>query len=735
MAEIAQISPYIYLATFFFALSAISSDLLFIRISLMGGFLFLVLASLSGQSSDGSFHDIPLANGMIDIPMFVNMVLFFINLTIVLRLISDEQQHGKLTPEEEALFRFFQARSGMTPLQFQHVLQNGEFVEFPPDSNVPKCASTLYLVMEGQVSCKAKFQGDFFSHNFIKRSGEFFDIKLFNIFSLPVGFDNVEFHAKTITKTKCFRWNIHGLVAMREAKSPSLKEYWEYMVLTSMTGAAIRHHLKRDDTLYDSLMIPENKNWLDGAPSRDFIKKTATEAGTWDHWKYQFALMQSSLMQVIPPRGVRQHPRLPYGINPKQAYLELLCKTADAEYDAEEEHDAEAAIPTTIPTSDAAKVGGSSSKSKTNAECGHLGLSVAIVALLMVNYVNGLPMMNTNQKLVIVGLGRVGLEVAKVTMNQLESDDHSIQVVGTVRNLAKSLPASDGIKRIPFESDSVWPELMGSEDNLDVASHVLFAVPLQRETDPAMDQVWNRIQEWWNENPQGKLGILSTTGVYGDHGGGVVTEDSPLLCEDDSNASLYRQLEQQWIDIADHSLHSDSVRLFIFRCAGIYDATRSALHTVYNSGFDVPSDAAEIASSTSVSKTNRVHATDIARAVVNVFFRSDTQFGIGKTGSRVYNLADDEPENRHAVLSYAKELLLTIGSKIPVPTTSNTPTRSSATRQSRRAREQKLVDNTRVKVELLPETLGGLLYPTYKEGLRAILMDPSTPWQKDLGNS
>ncbi|KAL3904061.1 MAG: hypothetical protein SGILL_010212 [Bacillariaceae sp.] len=222
----------------------------------------------------------------------------------------------------------------MTPLQFKHVLKNGEFVEFPANTKIPKTGSTLYLILEGTVECKARFDGDVFGHSFVKRSGEFFDVKLFNLFSLPVGFDNIEFFAKTITPTKCFCWNYRGLIAMRDAKSPELDQYWQYIVLMSLKSSAVIHHLKKTDTLYDSLMIPEHKSWLDGAPSRDFWKP-GIKYGNWQHWKQQFEVMKKAF-SVIPPRGVRQHPCIPEGKNPKQAYIELLCRTAEQEALGEE---------------------------------------------------------------------------------------------------------------------------------------------------------------------------------------------------------------------------------------------------------------------------------------------------------------------------------------------------------------------------------------------------------------
>ena len=100
-----------------------------------------------------------------------------------------------------------------------------------------------------------------------------------------------------------------------------------------------------------------------------------------------------------------------------------------------------------------------------------------------------------------------------------------------LRNLKEPYCESDGIRRILFEPDAVGRELMASKIDQDMATHILFTMPLRQEPHPSMDQVWNQIQKWWDVNPEGKLGILSTTGVYRDHNGALVTEDSPVLCE------------------------------------------------------------------------------------------------------------------------------------------------------------------------------------------------------------
>lgn len=290
----------------------------------MLGSLFLVLSALSGFAQDGSFRDLPLANGVIDIPMFINSMLFLINAIICARLIDDERPKAKLNAEELALFRFFQSRCGVTHLQFRVILQNGSFVELPANMVVPDCDTKLYLVLEGKISCKAKYAKDLFGKNFVKRSGQFFDIKLFNLFNMPIGFDDFEFHAKTQTRCKLFAWPVAGLIAMRESKSPNLHHFWEFMIMRALAGVAILSHLKGNHTLYDSLSVPEHPSWLEGAPSRDFFAQEKP-VGNWNHFKRQLSIIRASLWHIIPPRGVRHHPGIP-GTNHRQGLMEQMWR-------------------------------------------------------------------------------------------------------------------------------------------------------------------------------------------------------------------------------------------------------------------------------------------------------------------------------------------------------------------------------------------------------------------------
>jgi hypothetical protein len=245
---------------------------------------------------------------------------------------SPSKQHW--SEAERALFHYFNARCGTTPLQFQCILQNGSFVTLPAQTVVPDTQCTLYLVCQGQVQCEAKFHDEAGAKSFFKRSGQFFDIKLFNLFGLPVGFDNIEFRATTMTPCQLFAWPLDGLVAMRESQSPSLLPYWEYMVLRALTAVAVQHHLKATDTLYDALLLPEDPAWLEGAPSRDFVtshhegRPSSSLLRTDSWWRQQIRMVRAAWGQIIPPHGIRHRPGAVTYVHPKRLQLEHQCRAA-----------------------------------------------------------------------------------------------------------------------------------------------------------------------------------------------------------------------------------------------------------------------------------------------------------------------------------------------------------------------------------------------------------------------
>ena len=89
------------------------------------------------------------------------------------------------------------------------------------------------------------------------------------------------------------------------------------------------------------------------------------------------------------------------------------------------------------------------------------------------------------------------------------------RMIGTSRTASK--PVQNGIERVQFPGED-----MGQ--HLDAATHLLISAGPNQEGDPVLrelrDEIAKRDFEW--------VGYLSTTGVYGDHQGGWVDEDTPL---------------------------------------------------------------------------------------------------------------------------------------------------------------------------------------------------------------
>jgi nucleoside-diphosphate-sugar epimerase len=197
------------------------------------------------------------------------------------------------------------------------------------------------------------------------------------------------------------------------------------------------------------------------------------------------------------------------------------------------------------------------------------------------------------------------------------------------------------------------------------------------------------------------VGYLSTTGVYGDHQGDWVTEDTPVAPI--SPRGQHRVIaENQWLSL--------NIPANIFRLAGIYGKGRSALERVQEGSAQRIYKEGHVFS--------RIHVEDIAH-IVCASMKSNLN-------GRIYNCADDDPAPPQDVIAYAANLL---GMPVP-PLIPYEQAILSDMAQSFYA-ECKRVDNTRIK-----EELGVVLrYPTYKEGLagrRTFLLQPTNKFLSSL---
>lgn len=283
-------------------------------------------------------------------------------------------------------------------------------------------------------------------------------------------------------------------------------------------------------------------------------------------------------------------------------------------------------------------------------------------------------------RLFVFGLGLTGKALARA----LVADGW--RVAGTTRTAASAAALTEeGLEALPFGPDA---PLDVSAPAFFEATHILGSAPPGPDGDPALTAAAGPISrlerlEW--------TGYLSTTGVYGNLNGGEATERSPLA------PTSERSARRVAAEVAWRALSPSAT---VFRLPGIYGPGRNAFEQVLRD------DARRI--SKPGHRFSRIHVDDIVSAV-------RASIAQPRPGA-VYNVVDDEPAESAAVQALASELL----GRPPPPTIAFGDADLSPMARSFYG-DDKIVSNALIKRELgwLPR------YPSYREGLRALVSDYS----------
>jgi nucleoside-diphosphate-sugar epimerase len=224
---------------------------------------------------------------------------------------------------------------------------------------------------------------------------------------------------------------------------------------------------------------------------------------------------------------------------------------------------------------------------------------------------------------------------------------------------------------------------------LDGATHLLISVPPDEQGDVVLDMARPAIlaaaaQLSW-------VGYLSTTGVYGDHGGGWVDEDSALRPVSQRSWRRVRA-EAQWLDLA----RGAGLAVHVFRLAGIYGPGRNVLEDVRAGRAWRVIKPGQVFS--------RIHVEDIA-TVLQASMASPA-------AGTIYNVCDDEAAPPQDVIAHACRLLgAPLPPEVPFAEANLSPMAKSF-----------WADNRRVRNDRIRQGLGvRLAYPTYREGLAALV--------------
>lgn len=236
---------------------------------------------------------------------------------------------------------------------------------------------------------------------------------------------------------------------------------------------------------------------------------------------------------------------------------------------------------------------------------------------------------------VILGCGFSGLEIGKRLFAQ------EIAVAGTTRSTTRMAALREaGIVPLPFDGEGLGTELMQA---LAEATHLVISIapPREEATDGLAGFVDPVISALSRQSSDSFLpclrwiGYLSTVGVYGDHGGAWIDEETrPQPGSARSRQRL--RAEMEWQEFA----RSLDAPLSIFRLSGIYGPGRNALRSAQQGRSRRLIKKGQV--------FNRIHVEDIALAV---------SCAIEKNAAGIFNITDNLPAPPQDVVSFAHRLL------------------------------------------------------------------------------
>jgi nucleoside-diphosphate-sugar epimerase len=259
------------------------------------------------------------------------------------------------------------------------------------------------------------------------------------------------------------------------------------------------------------------------------------------------------------------------------------------------------------------------------------------------------------------------------------------RIAGTTRDPGKERRlAALGFEMFAFDRDR---PLADPEGALADTTHLLTSIAPHAAGDPVLKGHLADLRRCASLTWAGYLG---TTGVYGDRGGAWVDEADPVA------PTMARTRERV---AAEGHWQASGLPVHVFRLAGIYGPGRNALASVQ------AGTARRIVKPGQV--FGRVHVEDIVQVLCASIAKPNP--------GAIYNVADDEPAPPQDVITFACELL----GVAPPPEVPYEEAELSAMAQSFYA-DNRRISNARIKHELGVR----LRYPTYRDGLRALLERP-----------
>ena len=304
--------------------------------------------------------------------------------------------------------------------------------------------------------------------------------------------------------------------------------------------------------------------------------------------------------------------------------------------------------------------------------------------------------MENSLKILFAGCGDIGLRT--ITKLQEVDSDSVWQVLAMRRNLAKLPINIDSVAGDVRDSDGLWALL----EDKGIYALVVTLTPGSMNDEGYRDSYVMAAQSIKTavekcSQPPSLIIWVSSTGVYGQNEGERVDE----LAEASPTSFRGKRLLE-----AESIVDSLSVASVVVRFSGIYGPGRNRLISQVKRG--------ELASELPVAWTNRIHAEDCAGVIAHLLGK----FSRGEFLGKSYIATDNKPVPAYEVQNWlANEMGLEPGENSKGNEHSSSKHNSSDMNQPIKSR----AGGRRCSNQRLLESGYKFLYPTYREGYRALL--------------
>jgi len=308
-------SIYVQLANFFFVMAAIFNDVLLIRISLTVANAFLILTAALGWPMWPEFAA-PGNPAPVDTLVWCS-IAFVLHFWATSVLIMDERSRGRFEDDHvESLYQFFLNRTGVARRDFVRILNNGRWTRIVHKGTRIDTDKELYLIVEGYVDCEIdgwrrreddrqftererKSKGSSFRIRL--GSGEIFDLRLANVFDVPVGFFNTSFGARTASdNVLLFSWSLDALEEFSHRSPPVIVQTWRNLIAFAVADIAHRPLMSEEERMKHMIKDSKHADFRIPVTQPPSKKKRAVDTMKW--------LLKS--MDPRPPPGLR-HTAIP----------------------------------------------------------------------------------------------------------------------------------------------------------------------------------------------------------------------------------------------------------------------------------------------------------------------------------------------------------------------------------------------------------------------------------------